>query len=207
VTTADSTVVRLLGDLQEQLAQITACADVLTTVVPRGPADRQIGELRACASRAAELASELEMTRPLEGRRARDLNEAIRVVVPTLSAMAGVQFDLRLSPLPVPVAALRGELERILVNLVLNTCDSVSSANVLTLVTDLVTNPSTGCVDLPRGRYARLIVTNTPGGAIPSGVGTTSAAWAVGQVQGRVSVDSDATGTTLSMLLPLIAAL
>jgi signal transduction histidine kinase len=201
------TVVRLLDDLHDQLAQISACADVLTTVVPRGPADRQIGELRACASRAAELAAELEHARTPEGRRARDLNDVIRAVSPTLSAIAGIQFDLRLSPLPVPVAAHRGELERTLINLVLNTCDAVSNSAVLTITTDMVTNPSKGSTELPRGRYGRLIVTDAPDGAVTGGVGATTTAWTIGQLQGRVAVDSDVTGTTLSVLLPLIAAL
>jgi hypothetical protein len=140
-------------------------------------------------------------------RRPRDLNEVIRTVAPTLTRVAGVRFNLQLSDAPVLVAAHQGEFERILVNLVLNASAAVADAGSLTITTAMVTNPSLGGATLPKGRYARLEVTDaTPEAGSRHSLGGSSASWSVGQLEGRVAVESDAAGaTTLSVLLPLIA--
>lgn len=207
---AETAVARLLGDLQAQLQQIQQCADSLATLIARGTSDERLGELRACAVRASDLARELTHVRyTLAGRRPRDLNDAIRSIAPTLATVAAVRFDLRLADEPVLVAAHQGELERILVNLILNTSETVLAAGSLTITTAMVTNPSSGGTSLPRGRYARLDVAAAPTGAGPRDSPSRNAAsWAVGQLEGRVALESDATGgTTLSVLLPLMAEL
>jgi signal transduction histidine kinase len=210
VDPAKMAVARFLGDLQAQLDSIQDCADALAVLVDGGRAADRIGELRERATRAAEIARGLANAYDASpSRLPRDLNEVIRAVKPTLTAIAGVSVVLRLSDSPILVASHVGELERLVVNLVLNTSTSMAPAGGLTLATDLVSNPSSAGTTLPRGRYARLVVTDAPAGAAASGdFAPATAPWTAGQLEGRVAVQTNAAGgTTVSLLLPLIAAL
>lgn len=217
VTPDDATPARLLQDLRNELTSILRCVDALALLgAPQGT--EYLGEARVCAERAQEIADTLLVAaRQWPPRREpTDLNVVVRTAAPALASIAGphISIELRLSPEPVPVPAHGGELERILVNLVLNASHAVAGRGALAVETALVSHPSHGGTELPRGRYARLTVTVADTGpaaadhADEMGLAPSSLAYSVDHLQGTVTVANEAgRGVSLNVFLPLIAAL
>jgi two-component system, cell cycle sensor histidine kinase and response regulator CckA len=222
----DRTVAHVVHDLRNQLAVMIACADNLAALVPRGEADRDMAELRRSAGRASALIRELlTAVRPAPTvRRAIDVNELVASASETLSRAIGRQMGLRLrlSPGSLLVRAGRAELERVLLNLVLNAHDAMEGRGIITVESAAVGEPSTGVTGSSRGPHARLTVVDTGSGltqdvrrhmfdpffttkSMGTGLGLSSVAFTVGQLQGTVRVESQpGGGTSVSVLLPLV---
>ena len=206
-------VAQLVHDLRNLMTVVLGCVDDLAALVPRGLADREIAELQRRVEQASQLTHELlAAARP---RRAApypmDLNDVIGPVVETLSRKYGdrIRLRLRVSAEPARVVARPGDLERILLNLMLNGIEAMSGTGMLTIQTAVV------------GPHARLIVTDTGSGVSPdvkshmfepffttkptgTGLGLSSVAFIVRRLHGVVSVDSEAgRGTTITVIFPL----
>jgi two-component system, cell cycle sensor histidine kinase and response regulator CckA len=225
VDLGDLAVGQLVHDLRNQLTLIVGCADSLATLVPTG-ASRELVQLRQCAARASVLSREILLaTRPqFAARRPLDLNHVVAPAVEMLSRVAGdaIQMKLHLAPVPVMVIAEFIELERIILNLVLNSLDAMRDEGAITIETEAVRSPSPsrleGMQDAP---YARLTVTDTGHGVSAdvrgrmfepffttkeagTGLGLSSVAFTIRQLHGTVSVESEPNrGTSVTIFLPL----
>jgi two-component system, cell cycle sensor histidine kinase and response regulator CckA len=215
---------QLVHDLRNQLTVMMGCADEVLYIVPKGYADRQLAELRRSIERASTAARDLLTAgRPRRPqRRALNLNEEIAHAVTFLNIAIGrrVRLQLRLSAFPVRVAADPAEVERILLNLVLNAREALVVDGVITIETAVGTEPAGGTQMRP-GPYARVTVSDTGPGmtaavrermfgpyfttkAASTGLGLTTVAMTVHELQGAVSVESEpGRGTAITILLPL----
>jgi two-component system cell cycle sensor histidine kinase/response regulator CckA len=220
---------QLVHDLKNQLTILMACTDAVTRAVPAGLATAEIQALVKCADRASALTDEFLVGAMIGGhqrldpRPAVDLNAAARASLPTLIRLAGggIDLQLRVSPEPVPVGADMVQIERILVNLVLNARDAMPSGGSLTIETTFLPTASGG----PGARtgQVRLTVTDTGRGMTPevkgrmfeplfttkargTGLGLNSVAYTVRELDGTIAVDSGVDrGTTVTIVLPLVA--
>lgn len=217
-------VAQLVHDLRNQLTVMAGCVDEVYYVVPRGYADRQLGELRLSIERASAIARELLTAgRPRDPqRRPLNLNEEVSHAATTLNAAVGrrVRLQLKLSAFPVRVVATPAEVERILLNLVLNAREALGADGAITIETAVGTEPPGGTRIRP-GPYARLTVSDTgPGMTAPvrermfgpyfttkaasTGLGLTSVATTVQQLEGAIAVESEpGRGTSVTVMLPL----
>ena len=220
----DLAVAQFVHDLRNQLTVMIACADRIFQLVPRGEADYEIAELRVCAERASQLTRELLIAaRPGSAPRGPvELNLVVNGVMPTLSRFLGerIQLRTRLSQEPVTVLSEPLELERILLNLALNARDAMADGGDLTIETDVADLLPLGQVTGEPVPYAQLSVTDTGCGMTPdvearifepffttratgTGLGLSSIAFTVRQLQGMVSVRSEpGQGTRVTVHLP-----
>lgn len=226
IDAGDPTVAQVVHDLRNQLAVVIACADNLASLVPAGEADRDMAELRRSAGRASALTRQLLMAAPPASalRHALDLNDVVAAVSATLSRAIGRQMRLRLQlcPEPLSVRAEYAELERILMNLVLNARDAMDGHGVVAIESGVVQDPATGVEHGSRAPYARVTVADMGPGLtmevrdrmfepffttknMGTGLGLSSVAFTVRQLQGTLKVESQpGGGTSMSVLLPLV---
>lgn len=221
----DLAVAQLVHDLRNQLTLILASAENLVGLVPIGRADQEIAELRECALRASALTRELlTAARPRSAARlAVDLNHIVAPAAEMLThVIGGVQLQVRLSTEPVPVVGDPAELERILLNLVLNARDAMAGQGVLTIETAVVgeiseqrtieaTSPlsharltvtDTGC-GMTRDVKARIFEPFFTTKDTGTGLGLTSVAFTVRQLGGTLSIETKpGRGTSVSLILP-----
>ncbi len=226
VDLGDLAVAQLVHDLRNQLTVIVSCADNLAGLVPAGSWSADIAQLRRSAAHASVLAREiLVAARPrFAARRPLDLNHVVASALEMMSRVAGdaIQVKTYLSPVPVPVLAEFIELERIVLNLALNSLHAIDAEGVITIETEAVRSPSPsrveGMQDVP---YARLTVTDSGCGVSPevrarmfepfftttesgTGLGLSSVAFTIRQLSGTVSVESEpGRGTSITVILPL----
>ena len=226
VDLGDLAVAQLVHDLRNQLTVIVSCADNLAGLVPTGSSNTELVHLRRSAARASVLTREILLAaRPkFVARRPLDLNHVVAPAAELMSRVAGegIQIKLQTSPVPVHVVAEFIELERIVVNLVLNAFDAIDGEGVITIETEAVRSPSASRVEgVQEAPYARLSVTDTGRGMSPevrarmfepffttkeagTGLGLSSVAFTVRQLHGSVAVESEAgRGTSLTVILPL----
>ena len=222
----DLAVAQLVHDLRNQLTVIVNCADELAGRVPAGSANAELVHLRRCAAHASVLTREVLLAaRPkFAARRPLDLNYVVAPAVEMMSRLAGdgIEMKTHLCAVPVMVVAEFIELERIVVNLVLNSLDAIDGEGVITIETEAVRSPSPSRVEgMQDDKYARLTVTDTGRGASPevqarmfepffttkeagTGLGLSSVAFTIRQLHGSVSVESEtARGTSITVILPL----
>ena len=150
----DFAIAQMVHDVQAQLAVMLGCTDNL--LVGSGQADRQIAELHRCGEHATRITrAVLTATAPREVRRAVNLNEIITHASTMLSCVTGpwIRLQFRLSPEPVRVFARIFEIERILLNLVLNAREAIAADGVITIETATGSEPG-----------ARLTITDTGAG-------------------------------------------
>jgi len=226
VDLGDLAVAQLVHDLRNQLTVIVTCADELAELVPAGSSNAELAHLRRCAAHASVLTREILLAaRPkFAARCPLDLNQVVAPAVEMMSRVAGdgIQIKAHLSPVPVVVSAEFMELERIVVNLVLNSLDAIDAEGVITIDTEAVRSPSPSRVEgMQEAPYARLTVTDNGRGVSPevrdrmfepffttkeagTGLGLSSVAFTVRQLHGSLSVDSEAGhGTSITVILPL----
>ena len=212
----DPAFAQLVHDLRNQLTVMIACTESLAWTVPRGVADAEIAELRACLDRTMALSTALLDQRRTAAAPAGvvDLNAVIGTATHTLTRVTRDRIALRSrrSPEPLPVRADAADIERILLNLALNAVDAMAGVGVLTIET------SAGDMPLP---HAVLTVTDT-GSGIPAdlqprifqpsfstkpagtGFGLSSVALTVRQLRGTIEVESEqGRGTSIIVTLPL----
>lgn len=226
VDLGDLGVAQLVHDLRNQLTVIAGCADNLADLVPAGGWNAELVQLRRCAAHASVLTREILLAaRPKIGaRRPLDLNHLVASAMEMMSRVAGdgIQVKTRLSPVPVLIVAEFIELERIVLNLVLNSLDAIDAEGVITIETEAVRSPSPSRVEgMQEAPYARLTVIDTGRGVSPevrarmfdpffttkesgTGLGLSSLAFTVRQLHGTVSVESEpGRGTSITVILPL----
>ena len=165
---------QVVHDLKNQLTIVMACTDALALLVPRGVADTELEALIKSAERASALSDEFLVGAMigahdrLEPRPAIDLNASLRTMMRTVRQICGEQIELclRESPNPVPVAADMIQVERILINLVLNARDAMPEGGGLTIETTYI--PAVPrAPGGPKAARVRLMVTDTGRGMTP----------------------------------------
>jgi PAS domain S-box-containing protein len=151
-----------------------------------------------------------------------DLNEVVSELAPLLGQLLPADVDLRLalSPSPVAVFVDHSQLEQVVVNLVVNSRDAISTAG--TILVSTTTGAPAGLVHDVRGDAGWLVVTDTGSGiaadVLPlifdpffstkpretgAGLGLATIYGIVSQSGGSIIVDSTlGVGTTMAVALP-----
>jgi two-component system cell cycle sensor histidine kinase/response regulator CckA len=220
---------QVVHDLKNQLTIVMACTDALALLVPKGVADLELEALIKSAERASALSDEFLVGAMIgahdrnEPRPAIDLNASIRTMMRTMRQICGEQIDLclRESPHPVPVAADMIQIERILINLVLNARDAMPEGGTVTIETTFIP-PVPRAPGGPKAARVRVMVTDTGRGMTPevkgrmfeplfttktrgTGLGLHSVAYTVRELDGTIAVESVVDrGTTVIVTLPIV---
>jgi signal transduction histidine kinase len=221
---------QLVHDLKNQLTIVVACTDALARIIPDGVVDIELNMLVKSAERASALTDEFLIGAMIGGhpgfgpRPTIELNAATRATLPTLRRIAGGRIDLRIreSSDPLPVSAAMVQVERILINLVLNAADAMPDGGALVIETAMV--PVAACPGGTKPPHVQLTVSDSGRGMTPevkgrifeplfttkprgTGLGLTSVAYTVRQLEGTIAVDSGPSrGTTVTITLPLNAS-
>jgi signal transduction histidine kinase/CheY-like chemotaxis protein len=191
--------------------------------------DGPLAEIRGAAERAAALVSHLLASSRRQPREVRvlDLNLVLSEAHRLLSRLIGehIELDVALAPGPLPVAADRGQLEQVIVNLATNARDAMPGGGRLSLSTELVevgVGGSPVAPGLPAGTYVMLSARDTGVGMDPetmrlafhpffttkevgrgTGLGLATVNGIVEQSGGRVFVESaPGQGSAFRVLLP-----
>ncbi|HET9932508.1 MAG TPA: ATP-binding protein [Polyangiaceae bacterium] len=212
-------------DFNNRLVIIMGYAELLKRGLPDesplvGHADMVLGS----AERASELTRQLlaYSQRQVLSPRSFDLNETVERMRRLLSRLIGddVQFDCELAAAQ-PIFSDPGQIEQVIMNLVLNARDAMPQGGRLCLSTADVA-PSRAPLDLPRGDYVALSVRDTGTGIEPevlphifepffttkelgkgSGLGLSTVLGIVKQSGGTVEVESrSGEGTSFTLYLP-----
>ena len=135
---------RLAGGVAHDFNNVLMVVTALSDMIGAARADdaglqRELGEIRNAASRAASLTRQLlsfSRRQPLEPRLL-DLNEVVTGMQSMLPPLLGssVRLDVQLAPSPGPVRADRAQLEQVLMNLVVNGRDAMPGGGQLTVRT------------------------------------------------------------------------
>ena len=205
-------ILQLVHDLRNQLTVMTLAADDITDIRPDVRQSR-LRELQAAVGRSVQLIDALLRSERSSSRRrlSDDANEVVRRTTSTLSQASSdaIRVQLHLWPEPLPVFADAGELDRVLLNLMLNGCDAMPKGGVLTIETGLadaavrivIRDTGAGMTAAVKDRIFDPFFTTKKGG---TGLGLRSVAFTVEQLEGQISVDSEpGRGTAVTVLLPL----
>ncbi|MBI3072643.1 MAG: PAS domain S-box protein [Deltaproteobacteria bacterium] len=193
------------------------------------PLQQDIAEIQKAAFRAAALSRQLlvfsrQRTVALE---IIDVDEAIRAIVNLLRRTVGANIELRHDPAPElwRTKADRGQLEQILVNLIINARDAMPNGGSVVLSTTNVALDHEFARRHPGvapGHYVRLTVTDTGCGMAPdvsarafepffttkatgTGLGLATVFGIVKGFGGNISIDSEpAKGTSIEINLPAV---
>jgi two-component system cell cycle sensor histidine kinase/response regulator CckA len=127
-----------------------------------------VGEIRGAADRAAALTRQLLSfsRRQVLQPASLDVNAVVRGAEGLLRRLIGPEIEIvaRLDPAAGTVYADRGQLEQVIMNLVVNARDAMPDGGVLTVETALVTAaeaPESARAASPAGRFATIIVRDT----------------------------------------------
>jgi two-component system, cell cycle sensor histidine kinase and response regulator CckA len=127
-------------DFNNLLTVILGFAEMLRDEVePGGAAAKAAAEIEAAAGRAAELTRQLlTFSRRGAATASADLNAVVRGMMAMLERLIGedIAVAVHLTDGAMPVAADRGEIEQILVNLCLNARDAMPGGGHLTITTE-----------------------------------------------------------------------
>jgi len=192
------------------------------------PVRRGIEHIQKAAERAALLTRQLLAfsRRQVLQPTALDVNRVVTELLPMLRSLLGETIALTVLPevAPALVRADQGQLEQVLINLVVNARDAMPQGGELTIRTataDLDAHP-----DLPPGPYVLLTVTDTGHGMTEeirarvfdpffttkgvgegTGLGLSMAYGIIGQHGGTMAVESqEGQGSTFTVYLPRIDA-
>jgi two-component system, cell cycle sensor histidine kinase and response regulator CckA len=218
----------LVHDLRNQLTILVACADAVGRAVPLGTAALELDALVKSARHASDLTEQLIVGAtigvhpPPERPGVLDLNEAIRSNLATMRRAVGPTISLRLllSPETVMVAADIVQIERILLNLVVNARDAMPDGGSVLVETTFVPG-DVSSADGPEPDHVRLTVTDMGVGMSPevkarifdplfttksrgTGLGLNSVAHTVRALHGTLSVETAVgRGTAVEVTLPI----
>ena len=220
----DLGVAQFVHDVRNHLSLIILSAERLLQSATQNESVADLLELRQSAERASLLARELlTAARPrLVARDRLDVNEVIAHTVARPGLLGRrIRLQLRLSPTPVIVSAEPLELERILLNIVLNAREAMPAGGTMTVETTVIHHSASASIEgLTAGPFVRVIVRDTGVGMEPevkdrifepffttkkagTGLGMSSVGFTVRQLQGIVSVESrPGRGTSVSVFLP-----
>jgi len=220
-------------DFNNLLAAILNYADLITDEL--GDPDsvkKDIGEIKRAAERAAALTHQLLIFGRLEVVKPEiiNLNEVIADLENLLRSTIGEHVDLRfdLADHLWPVKVDPSGIEQVLMNLVVNARDSMSTGGILSIKTkhaEIGDEPAHATSQLARGSYVQLSVSDTGTGMTPevaahvfepffttkpkgtgSGLGLATVYGVVIQAGGEVTVHTEPDeGTTVRIYLPATA--
>jgi PAS domain S-box-containing protein len=163
-------------DFNNVLAAILGCSDLLAMRLEEGdPSRDDAEEIRKAAERGAALTRQLlafSLSQALEARLI-DLNEAIARMESMLQRLAGdcVKVDVRVAETPVRVRIEPGQLEQVLLNLVVNGRDAMPAGGTVTIAVGSITIDGADArryPALPDGEFARISVADTGIGIDPA---------------------------------------
>ena len=217
-------------DFNNVLAAILGCADLmLIRLDPNDPSYADAAEIFKAAERGAALTRRLLAfsRRQAVEPQVLDVHEVLRGFDTMLQRIAG-KITLRLhTPGNAPKVELEpGQLEQIVMNLVLNARDATPADGAIDVYADTVEIDGRGSAGLPPGRYARIAVHDTGPGIDPSlrrlvfepffttkgpskgtGLGLSIVYGIAKEARGAASFSSpEGRGTTFEVLLPLVEA-
>jgi signal transduction histidine kinase/CheY-like chemotaxis protein len=162
-------------DFNNILMVISSHADFIAEELPQDHAVQEdVNEVRNAAQRASELTRQLLVfsRRDLVKPSVIDVNGSISELVSLLRRTVGedVQLAAVLSADPVRVLCDPGELQQVLMNLVVNARQAIDGAGTITIETseDLIDEDAASMhAELQPGRYVRISVTDTGCGMAP----------------------------------------
>jgi nitrogen-specific signal transduction histidine kinase len=218
-------------DFNNLLTVLLNCTELLARGMPaQAPVRPYVAEIQAAIERGAALTQQLlafSRKQPVQ-LRVFDLNATVQGVQTMLRRLIGEHIDLvtRLHDGALRVRADRGQIEHVLLNLVVNSRDALGDrGGCITVTTGTCTvDAGGGASDLPPGRYASLAVRDDGSGMTDevkshvfepffttkprgkgTGLGLATVYGIVKQSGGHVSVRSaPGTGTELEAFLPLV---
>jgi two-component system cell cycle sensor histidine kinase/response regulator CckA len=217
-------------DFNNALAVMMTNSDFLGDLVEEGEPKLLVSEIREAGNRAAELTKQLlafSRKQPVI-LSTFDLNEVIRSLSGMLHRLIreNITFELDLEQFPCPVTADRGQVEQVLVNLVVNARDAMPEGGRLAIRTGVseldetlavfrgqvkpgqyvtvdVSDTGTGMTDEVKARiFEPFYTTKAPGEG--TGLGLATSYGIVAQARGHLTVYSEVDiGTTFRVYLPL----
>jgi signal transduction histidine kinase/ActR/RegA family two-component response regulator len=221
-------------DFNNLLTVIGASASMAERVLASGSsATDDLNEIHLAVSRGSELTKQLLAfaRKQVLVKRSVELNELVSNVERMLRRLVGegMALSARLSPEPLRVLADAGQIEQVIVNLVINARDAISGPGRIELVTrrvSLLPDAEQDTAGLSSGDYACLEVRDTGVGMTAdvqrqlfepffttkpqgrgTGLGLATSFGIVRQHEGVIRVDSaPGRGTVMSVLLPLAVA-
>jgi two-component system cell cycle sensor histidine kinase/response regulator CckA len=217
-------------DFNNLLSVILGYSDVLLEDLDHAdPRCVDVTEIRMAAARAAALTHQLlafsrqQIIEPMF----LDLNEVVSDMQPMLGRLipADIKVVLALDPIAAPVKADRGQVEQIVMNLVVNACDAMPRGGTLTIETSSAAIHDPGGrarLTLDPGAYVTLAVRVTRTGLCPAvcapvleaffttkqpgkgtGLGLATVQGIARQSGGDVIIDTEVDrGTSLTVYLP-----
>ncbi len=150
-------------DFNNILTVILGCATALESA-PLADVDREEAvQISTAAHRASRLTRQLLTfsRQQIEQPRLVKPGDVVRKMEPMLRRVVldNVKFDFRLADAPVAMID-PGQLEQVLMNLVVNACDALSRGGTITVATSDVTIPPNTTAEVPPGRYAQMTVSD-----------------------------------------------
>jgi two-component system, cell cycle sensor histidine kinase and response regulator CckA len=221
-------------DFNNLMSAVVGFSDlVLAQLDPLHPVRRYVEDIRRAGERATALTTQLlafsrkQVLQP----RVLDVNGVVRDIQTLLRRLIGADIDLvgSLEPGLRSVEADPGQLEQVIMNLVVNARDAMPTGGTLTIATANTTftgDESDGAPHLPAGGYVTLTVTDTGHGMDAAtvgqifepffttkeegkgtGLGLATVFGIVRQSGGDITVDSEVgRGTSFRIYLPCVTA-
>ena len=211
-------------DFNNLLTVINGYTDVLLDEIAEGsPARADLAMIREAGERAAALTAQLLAfsRRTIIAPQALNLNTLVERIVKMCKRLIGEKIALvtQLDPALSSAMADAGQIEQVVMNLVVNARDAMSRGGQLSITTSNVTTPAgryvclavsdtgEGMTDEIRARVFEPFFTTKPQGK-GSGLGLATAYGIVEQANGHFRVDSTpGQGSSFSMILPVSEAL
>jgi len=226
---------RVAHDFNNVLAAIIGCSDLLCmSLKPDDPSRHESDEIRRAALRGAALTRQLLAFSRSQKPDAKllDLNEAVLRLESILRGLVGerVSLTVRVSSTPTRMRVEPGQLEQMLLNLVVNARDAMPEGGPIDVLVEPVRLDERSVLRYPGiadGPFARLAVTDTGVGIDPdveahifeplfttkdaskgTGLGLSIVYGIAKAAGGTVSFMTGPTqGTTFEVLLPLVEAM
>lgn len=206
---------------------------VANALIPQDPSREDMREIMNAADRASALTRQLLAfgRRQVLVPKVLDLNKTISDMMNMLRRIMGenVPLSVKLFPSPCPAKVDPGQLEQVVVNLVVNARDAIANGGEIKLGTDILVPPDklfSARPDLPRGKYVCIKVIDTGCGMSEetkrrifepffttkaagkgTGLGLPTVFGIVKQSGGEIQVESElGKGTSFFIYLPLAEA-